>query len=517
MANVRQWASSPTKRKGKAKIGEIRERRGGKYKKLGEGKWARVVEGRKEAAAKPAERKLDPAGEKEVRDLVANKANRDGRIRNWIKNQEETLRRPPSSIPKDELKRIAKQVEIWKEAERRISAGPKQREKGPSEAEQRLERLKEQRKHIQGGRARDRLEQSITEHEKELGKGKPKELSPEERSKAERELVEKQAHEREAFARSAEKGKKLRGERPTPTPAQGELDLGESKGWQSWKAADLKKLPEPHEGQNLEKKPWKAEPPPGMISGDFVGSPPGGRGGTEQMHWDPKTNDYTPERRAFHDQVIGSYFEGKVPAKGQKVAIVMMGGTASGKSTMLRTAGRGGPDFVHVDPDDIKGKLPEYREAVKQKYKGAASMAHEESSTLGKRVLKEAIDGGYNVVLDGTGANGEKYAKQVQGLKDKGYFVHLMMPDQDMATAVRDAGGRAERTGRYVPNEFIAKAYDAIPGNFHKIAKLADSAQLFDRRRNGKMVWEKTPDGAVQDHDPEFVSKYPGLPGFTGR
>jgi predicted ABC-type ATPase len=261
------------------------------------------------------------------------------------------------------------------------------------------------------------------------------------------------------------------------------------------------------------KAPWRTDPPEGFPPADMSKDEPGARGGTEQMHWDDATGDFTAERKKLHESIISKAFEGKTPInKGPKMAIVMMGGTASGKSTMLRNSGAAGENFVHVDADDIKGELPEYQEALSMKWQGAAAFAHEESSTLAKQMAKQAVDENYNIVLDGTGANEKKFLKQVRMLKENGYHVHLMMPDQDKDQAVSDAMKRANKTGRYVPPEFIESAYDKIPSNFFKVAAEADSGALYDRRQDGKMVWSKSTSG-THAHDPDFLKDYPNYPG----
>lgn len=255
---------------------------------------------------------------------------------------------------------------------------------------------------------------------------------------------------------------------------------------------------------------WLTEAPEGFPPGQLQGEP-GKRGGTEAMYWDSKTNDFTAERKKLHEEIIAKVFEGKTPVPDgkQKMAIVMMGGTASGKSTMLHRSGAAGDNFVHVDADDIKGELPEYKRALAMKWQAAAGFAHEESSTVAKQASKRAVDEGYNVVLDGTGANERKFIKQVEMLKEAGYHVHLMMPDQDKDAAVEAAAGRANRTGRYVPDAFIAAAYDRIPGNFFRVAAMCDSGALYDRRQDSKMVWSKDAGGNETEHDPAFLQNYP--------
>jgi predicted ABC-type ATPase len=86
--------------------------------------------------------------------------------------------------------------------------------------------------------------------------------------------------------------------------------------------------------------------------------------------------------------------------------------------------------------------------------------------------------------MDGTGANADKYIGQMRELQGKGYKVTLLAQHVPEEVGVKRALGRADRTGRYVPKEFIKHAYEVIPGNFEKLARVADSATLNDGESN---------------------------------
>lgn len=193
----------------------------------------------------------------------------------------------------------------------------------------------------------------------------------------------------------------------------------------------------------------------------------------------------TPGRRAYREQLINEALaEGSTVGRGtggRPLAVVMMGGPASGKSSMLDQIMADRTGFVSVDPDGMKEKLPEYLLAVANSDRTAAARAHEESSTMIADVLKaRAIEGGFNVLLDGTGKNAAKYEAMMKDLKGRGYEVRLMMPHLPLDEGVRRVAKRAHRNGRYVPEEVVEGAYRAIPRNFERLAKIADSAELRD-------------------------------------
>ena len=224
---------------------------------------------------------------------------------------------------------------------------------------------------------------------------------------------------------------------------------------------------------------------------------------------------YRTEREGLHKELIDSFFVSpatgkpvKKPAKGeQKVAFVMMGGTASGKTTAVKRLlgvekGTEIEDkgFVNFNPDDVKERLPEYKESINFEHEGkkvtardAAFMVHEESSDIAHEVLERALDEGFNVVVDGTGKNADKHIKTIERLKSLGYHVQLVMPDVDVEGsdgAASRAINRAEDSGRFVPMgppppgtpDILRDIHYQIPANFERVAAAADEFTLFDGR-----------------------------------
>ncbi len=219
----------------------------------------------------------------------------------------------------------------------------------------------------------------------------------------------------------------------------------------------------------------------------------------------------SPGRKLYREQLIQEALaKGTTAGKGaggRKVAIVMMGGPASGKSSLLAKVMADTTGYVTVDPDEVKDRLPEFALAVANSDKLAAARAHEESSTaIAEKIKERAIEGGYNVMLDGTGKNGKKYLAMVQRLKERGYEVRVIMPHISVAEGVMAAEKRAHRSGRFVPLDFIRQAYEVIPHNFEQVARLADSAVLADAepdRLGGRSMstiqrWEK---GRIVEED----------------
>lgn len=213
----------------------------------------------------------------------------------------------------------------------------------------------------------------------------------------------------------------------------------------------------------------------------------------------------TPERQAYRNRVIEEFVsKGSTEPKGKdgkKLAIVMMGGPASGKSTIRRQMYGDEPGFVTMDADAVKEYLPEYRLGVANGDMYSAARVHEESSTVAKRIRDEAIRRGMNVIIDGTGGNLRGYSDMMNKLRAEGYEIRLIMPQVEVETGVARALKRSHSTGRFVPEHVIRGNYDRIPRNFAPLARLADEATMIDSASGQRIArFERQADGTVNEN-----------------
>ena len=185
----------------------------------------------------------------------------------------------------------------------------------------------------------------------------------------------------------------------------------------------------------------------------------------------------SPGRKAYEDKIIASEL---AEAETGDQAVFMSGGPASGKTSLLRKKFGEAKGFVVVDPDRLKDFDPVMAAGVALGMRQAAALAHENSSRLSKNLFTAAQEQSKNILMDGTGANAGKYIGQMQELKGKGYQVTLLAQHVPEAVGVQRALDRADRVGRFVPEEFIRHAYEVIPGNFERLAAAADRATLND-------------------------------------
>lgn len=190
----------------------------------------------------------------------------------------------------------------------------------------------------------------------------------------------------------------------------------------------------------------------------------------------------TPEREALHREIILNHFIGKEPAKGEKTFIILGGGSASGKSTLLKSGLIEKTDgFVTIDSDNIKGMLPEYNEMIKNGNDKAAGYTHEESSAITKRTQKISLELGYNTILDGTGDGSEKsLMNKIKQGKDNGYRVKGEYVTIPTKLALERANDRAKKTGRKIREDKIKEIHQKVSIRALQFADIFDEIKVYD-------------------------------------
>jgi predicted ABC-type ATPase len=258
------------------------------------------------------------------------------------------------------------------------------------------------------------------------------------------------------------------------------------------------------------------------------------------QHMTPE-GEFTPERKALHDQIIARFFDG-VEAVDNPVQFMNGGGPASGKGTMTRGDNAKitgypathivddfgnfkpveNPGGVIVDPDQLKLSLPEGKKAVTDFANGVerdeahtewAANLHGESSYLAQRLVAAAHERGVNLILDGVNdGSAESVKRKVEKARSRGYKVEANYIYLDPEEALARARSRAERAGRRVPEKIVIGAYSKLPGIFDAIKEgLFDKVRLFDNNVEGSnayLVGEGSLDGSFDFKQPDYAEVY---------
>lgn len=239
--------------------------------------------------------------------------------------------------------------------------------------------------------------------------------------------------------------------------------------------------------------------------------------------------EYVPARKELHDKIVEHFVKDvpSVPHDKKPVAIMMMGGAASGKTTLAKAivGAEGMKDHVMVNSDDVKeGSFPDGNPFLPEFHKAlhlgttedgqaisaidGAFLVHEESADIADRIQAEAQKRRQSMIIDGTGKTAHKFVAKVKELQDAGYHVRVIMPHIDMETAVDRVQKRADKTGRFVPLEVVREGHRRIPGNFPEIARAADEFALFASERPPRPIWSGGKGQPDKVHDQGYLDHF---------
>lgn len=217
---------------------------------------------------------------------------------------------------------------------------------------------------------------------------------------------------------------------------------------------------------------------------------------TIETHREGET--YAEERAALHRAIIGEFLspeklKAAMPKPGQRPVLTMLGGRGgSGKSAF------DGDDFpeakvydkanaIVLDPDEIKGRLPEYEG-------WNAHQVHEESSDIADAIVMGAKLAGANLVIDATMKTMKSAMAKVDEFEAAGYDIeahYMHLPRQEAAK--RAVGRFLGETQRYVP-------IDVVLSN-------TDNEKVFDEVRKRAKRWSFRDNNVPRGQPPKLISE----------
>ena len=223
-----------------------------------------------------------------------------------------------------------------------------------------------------------------------------------------------------------------------------------------------------------------------------------------------KDGNFNEERVAFQKQIVD-----KEISKGSTnlgTTFFLGGAPATGKSSLEKSGQVKYPDgILRVDPDGIKGALPEYNKMLETKNFKAASKVHEESSKLSKDIIKNAVSKNYDAVVDAVGDGSyQSVVDKVKMQRDAGKNVIAHYVTTDVKTSLDRAKQRAVDSGRYVPPKYIKEMHKEISTIFPKLAKnnVFNELHLYDNNGTSpKLIYSKA-NGKETIHDPSSYKKF---------
>lgn len=196
-----------------------------------------------------------------------------------------------------------------------------------------------------------------------------------------------------------------------------------------------------------------------------------------------KFDDNWQTERDWNGKVDELYGDG-APRK-EKKALIIAGGSASGKSTIAdQDAESLGAKII--DSDFAKELLPEFDGGR------GAGIVHIESKAINKLVLNRALDNGDNIILPVVGSSGSSILKTIQALKDEGYEIAFKYVDIPVEVAQVRNFRRIHRTGRFVDPDYVTQQYSKISKNYETGKSNSTHSQRVTNERNTVEVLEQS-------------------------
>ena len=161
-------------------------------------------------------------------------------------------------------------------------------------------------------------------------------------------------------------------------------------------------------------------------------------------------------------------------------AFFLAGGPGSGKSYVVRST-TGGTGLRIVNSDDVFEKYLKDAGFDMDMYTVKAEREKEERDKMRKRAKKLTrtrmgdvttgkggyLEGRIGLIIDGTGKDYDKIAKQATQLKQLGYDVHMIFVNTSLDTAL-ERNAKRERT---VPTDVATRSWTAVQRNICKFSQ----------------------------------------------
>jgi len=172
-------------------------------------------------------------------------------------------------------------------------------------------------------------------------------------------------------------------------------------------------------------------------------------------------------------------------------AIFLAGGPGSGKSYVVRRT-TGGLGMKIVNSDDIYEKMLNdagLETTPEDIFSDKGQEIRVRAKATTKRMQGNFLQGRLGLIIDGTGKDFDKIAKQVAGLKNLGYDCHMIFVNTSLDTAQE----RNRMRSRTLPEDQVTQMWNEVQQNIGKFQRLfgASSMIIVDNNDAGEDVFNK--------------------------
>ena len=172
-------------------------------------------------------------------------------------------------------------------------------------------------------------------------------------------------------------------------------------------------------------------------------------------------------------------------------AIFLAGGPGSGKSYVVRRT-TGGLGMKIVNSDDIYEKMLKdagLETTPEDIYSDQGQEIRGRAKGVTKRMQGNFLEGRLGLIIDGTGKDYDKIAKQVQGLKALGYETYMIFVNTSLETAQK----RNQMRKRTLAPKAVEAMWNEVQNNIGKFQRLFGGKNfiIVDNNNAGEDVFEK--------------------------
>ena len=172
-------------------------------------------------------------------------------------------------------------------------------------------------------------------------------------------------------------------------------------------------------------------------------------------------------------------------------AIFLAGGPGSGKSYVVRRT-TGGLGMKIVNSDDIYEKMLNdagLDTTPEDIFSDQGQEIRGRAKGVTKRMQGNFLEGRLGLIIDGTGKDYDKIAKQVQGLKALGYETYMIFVNTSLETAQK----RNQMRKRTLAPKAVETMWNEVQNNIGKFQRLFGSVNfiIVDNNDAGEDVFEK--------------------------
>jgi predicted ABC-type ATPase len=217
-----------------------------------------------------------------------------------------------------------------------------------------------------------------------------------------------------------------------------------------------------------------------------------------------KDGKYTPERAELHKNMINEFLSKGIPQDSPDI-VFAAGLPGAGKSWTLNYMGEQYKNYITINADDIKERLPEYNGLN-------AAIVHDESSDVAAELLQIALSNKFNIILDGTMKSYDKALRKVQNSKAKGYSTFLLGIELPTHKSIERADSRFKSKGRFVPYDLIKNNANKIYQSMDMLKTAVDNYKIYntdnDKEGDPPIRVEKMKENKTDNADNEIEELY---------